>query len=73
MRLTFLLREGLRCSKLCLPRDTEPELRDLRDSIDILELNLDALPSFICYYSVVADSKVVKFHLFKSDTLNSQN
>lgn len=43
----FLVREGFLCEKLGLPRDIEPEFLDLNDYIDIFELYLDALPSFI--------------------------
>ena len=47
MRLAFLVREGCLCEKLGLPKDMDPEFRDLSDYMEILELYLEALPSFI--------------------------
>lgn len=47
MRLGFLLNEWFLCSKLGLPKDIDPELRDLKDYIDIFEFLPLSFHSFI--------------------------
>lgn len=45
-----MLNDGFLCVKLGLPNDIEPEFLDLKDSIEIFDGYLEALPSFILVY-----------------------